>query len=192
MVGAVANSAMDWLLPSFLVIGGLVVFIKVRIGTGEAINQLLAIMLAGVAAMSLAQYPAVWTGSIQGVRELGMSTTTTATSTVTTNLQIPFAGPTPTFGGDESQNAQRRMGDAIWRTFMVTPGVSPSSGTCAPARTSEKTILALCRDDRSDFLDRTEFNGSTSPAPSAAKKPQHGSSPPVKTGPPEWRSPYQP
>ncbi len=159
MVGAVANSAMDWLLPSFLVIGGLVVFIKVRIGTGEAINQLLAIMLAGVAAMSLAQYPAVWTESIQGIRQLGMSTTTTATSTVTTNLQIPFAGPTPTFGGDESQNAQRRMGDAIWRTFTVTPWCIAEFGSMRACEDFGETMLALSNDDRADFLDGTEVNG---------------------------------
>ena len=120
-IGAIAGAFVDWLLPSALIIGGLLVWWKLGDGVGQAVTQLGYVAALGVVALTIATYPGVWVDGINTVRGLGSNAATSVAMAGTGDLQVPFAGPTPTFGDDARNTGMRKMGDAVWRTFVVTP-----------------------------------------------------------------------
>mgnify|MGYP000970797812 FL=1 len=128
-IGAIAGAFVDWLLPSALIIGGLLVWWKLGDGVGQAVTQLGYVAALGVVALTIATYPGVWVDGINTVRGLGSNAATSVAMAGTGDLQVPFAGPTPTFGDDAQTTGMRKMGDAVWRTFVVTPWCMGEFGT---------------------------------------------------------------
>ena len=120
-IGAIAGAFVGWLLPSALIIGGLLVWWKLGDGVGQAVTQLGYVAALGVVALTIATYPGVWVDGINTVRGLGSNAATSVAMAGTGDLQVPFAGPKPTFGDDARNTGMRKMGDAVWRTFVVTP-----------------------------------------------------------------------
>lgn len=120
-IGAIAGAFVGWLLPSALIIGGLLVWWKLGDGIGQALTQLGYVVALGVVALTIANYPGVWVNGINTVRGLGSNAATSVAMAGTGDLKVPFAGPTPTFSDDARNTSMRKMGDAVWRTFVVTP-----------------------------------------------------------------------
>ncbi len=168
MVRTVANSAIDWLLPTCLALGAVLVLGKMAVGTGEGLRQFGALILAGSVGVSLAVIPELWTESINAVRQVGASTTAAATSQATTDLKVPFEGPTPSFGNDEGINTHRKQGDAIWRTYVATPWCIAEFGNLRTCQDYGEEILSLSGDERSDYIDSNEFKDALGGDKSAA------------------------
>lgn len=157
MVGAVADTATGWLLPTAMGIGALIVFIKMGSGTGEALRQFGALALTAMVGLSLAVAPGAWTTTIDAIRQLGSQTAAAATANVTGELETPFAGPDPTFGNDEGVNAHRQQGDAIWRTYVATPWCIAEFGNLNTCEDFGEEVLSRSGDDRIEYIDSDEF-----------------------------------
>ncbi|RTE49067.1 hypothetical protein [Actinobaculum sp. 352] len=157
MVRAVATTAIDWLLPTCLAIGAVLVLAKLGVGTGDALRQFGALVLAGVIGMSLAVVPELWTGTMTAIRQAGAETTAKAAEAAVTDLDSPFTGPTPTYGSDETVNAQRRQADAIWRTYVAMPWCIAEFGSLRTCQDYGEEVLSRSGDDRVDFIDGKDF-----------------------------------
>lgn len=168
MIGAVANSAIDWLMPTCLAIGAVLVLIKMNLGTGDGLRQFGALFLTAIVGVSLAMIPQAWTGGIDAIRQVGSQTTAAATQAATTEVDTPFAGPSPTFGNDEGANSHRIQGDAIWRTYVATPWCIAEFGNLNTCQDFGEEVLSRSGEDRTDYLDDAEFKDAVGGDDSAA------------------------
>lgn len=168
MISAVANSAIDWLMPTCLAIGAVLVLIKMNLGTGDGLRQFGALFLTAIVGVSLAMIPQAWTGGIDAIRQVGSQTTAAATQAATTEVDTPFAGPAPTFGNDEGTNSHRIQGDAIWRTYVATPWCIAEFGNLNTCQDFGEEVLSRSGEDRTDYLDDAEFKDAVGGDDSAA------------------------
>lgn len=141
-VESVAGFFGGWLLPSTLVLGAAVILFKARTRTGEAINQFGVMVLAGGAVFALSANAGPLLTSLVGVHDVGAQGATAIMGSTSTDLSVPFEGPTPTYGDDDTTNAMRRMGDSIWRTYVATPWCYGEFGTLAACQRWGEEVLA--------------------------------------------------
>lgn len=169
MIGAATNSVYQDLFLTFLVVGAVVVFYlaAIRHNSG-AIGQMFTFVWAGVAATSLAMAPGLWTGTVVNLADAGGSINSAAVQAAVSDLDVPIQGPTPTFGTDEGDNAQRRMADAIWRTYVVYPWCMTEFGSLNACKDYGEKILAMDTDERIDYIDSDEFKDAMGGADSDA------------------------
>ena len=167
MIGAVSTSVTDALLPSLVVISAILMFFKAQDSMGEAITQTLAMMAWAGVALSLTFAPATWTDAIS-LANHGGATLSSKAASMTDTMDLPIAGPTPSFGPDETVNNQRRQGDAMFRTFVVTPWCLTEFGNMKACQDFGEEILSRNMKDRQDYVDSNEFKNALGGADSDA------------------------
>lgn len=121
-LGKSSTAINEWFLPSMLAIGALGVFIRLGRSNGQALDQFLSLLVAGVLSVTMATHPQAWVGAINGTRTVGVEVVNTLNFASTEASSIPFQGPTPTFNNaDTNTTSMRVTADTIWRTYVVAP-----------------------------------------------------------------------
>lgn len=161
-IGTVSNAFIGWLLPSTLAIGALVAWVRGSASPAQLATQLGCCLAAGVVAISLATTPEHYVNGINAFRDAGTQTAAAAAVGASDGLTEPIEAAAPTFTGTEQNNAMRQMGDAIWRTFIVTPWCQGEFGSIEGCKKHGATVLSkpLFSTDaqtRSAYLDSSTF-----------------------------------
>lgn len=161
-IGTVSNAFIGWLLPSTLAIGALVAWVRGSASPSQLATQLGCCLAAGVVAISLATTPEHYVNGINAFRDAGTQTAAAAAVGASEGLTEPIEAAAPTFTGTEQNNAMRQMGDAIWRTFIVTPWCQGEFGSIEGCKKHGATVLSkpLFSTDaqtRSAYLDSSTF-----------------------------------
>lgn len=161
-IGTVSNAFVQWLLPSTLAIGALVAWARGSASPAQLATQLGCCLAAGVVVISLATTPEHYVNGINAFRDAGTQTAAAAAVGASDGLTEPIEAAAPTFTGTEQNNAMRQMGDAIWRTFIVTPWCQGEFGSIEGCKKHGATVLSkpLFSTDaqtRSAYLDSSTF-----------------------------------
>ena len=161
-IGSVSNAFVQWLLPSTLAIGALVAWARGSSSPSQLATQLGCCLAAGVVAISLANTPEQYVNGINAFRDAGTQTAAAAAVGASEGLTEPIEAAAPTFTGTEQNNAMRQMGDAIWRTFVVTPWCQGEFGSIEGCKKHGETVLSkpLFSSDaetRSAYLESAAF-----------------------------------
>lgn len=161
-IGSVSNAFVQWLLPSTLAIGALVAWARSSASPSQLATQLGCCLAAGVVAISLSTSPGRYVDGINTLREAGTQTAAAAAVGASDGLDEPIEAATPTFTGSAQNNAMRQMGDAIWRTFVVTPWCQGEFGSIEGCKKHGATVLSkpmfsTSAQTRSAYLDSTTF-----------------------------------
>ncbi len=149
----VAAELNSWLLPSALAVGGLVALSKMRSQRGQAFSQILYVVAAGALALSMSTMPGAWTSAVNTTRNVGADVATRFSTAATEELTSPFTVSPPTFNGEEKIQNQRRMADAIWRTYVVTPWCLAEFGNMKTCEKFGNQMLATPQGERASFID---------------------------------------
>lgn len=164
-IGSVSNAFVQWLLPSTLAIGALVAWVRGSSSPSQLATQLGCCLAAGVVAISLANTPEQYVNGLNAFRDAGTQTAAAAAVGASEGLTEPIEVAAPTFTGTEQNNAMRQMGDAIWRTFVVTPWCQGEFGSIEGCKKHGETVLSkpLFSSDaetRSAYLESAAFKSS--------------------------------
>jgi len=141
-IGSVSNAFVQWLLPSTLAIGALVAWARGSASPSQLATQLGCCLAAGVVAISLANTPEQYVNGINAFRDAGTQTAAAAAVGTSDGLAEPIEAAAPTFTGTDQNNAMRQMGDAIWRTFVVTPWCQGEFGSIEGCKKHGATVLS--------------------------------------------------
>ena len=160
-IGSVSNAFVQWLLPSTLAIGALVAWARGSSSPSQLATQLGCCLAAGVVAISLANTPEQYVNGINAFRDAGTQTAAAAVG-ASEGLTEPIEAAAPTFTGTEQNNAMRQMGDAIWRTFVVTPWCQGEFGSIEGCKKHGETVLSkplfsTDAETRSAYLESAAF-----------------------------------
>ena len=141
-IGSVSDAFVQWLLPSTLAIGALVAWVRGSSSPSQLATQLGCCLAAGVVAISLANTPEQYVNGLNAFRDAGTQTAAAAAVGASEELSEPIKVASPTFTGTEQNNAMRQMGDAIWRTFVVTPWCQGEFGSIEGCKKHGETVLS--------------------------------------------------
>lgn len=164
-IGTVSNAFIGWLLPSTLAIGALLAWVRGSSSPSQLATQLGCCLAAGVVAISLATTPEHYVNGINAFRDAGTQTAAAAAVGASEGLNEPIEAAAPTFTGTAQNNAMRQMGDAIWRTFVVTPWCQGEFGSIKGCKKHGETVLSkplfsIDAETRSAYLDSAAFKSS--------------------------------
>lgn len=162
-VGGVADFFSGWLLPSMLILGAGTVIFRFRSHTGQVINDLAIMAGAGVAVFLLSTQAGPLLDAVVGVHDVGAQASTKIIESTSTDLATPFQGPTATYGDNEVDNSMRRMADAVWRTYVVTPWCYAEFGSLSACERWGQEVLSrntspLAEDSRLSYI-TTQIKG---------------------------------
>ncbi|WKU45689.1 hypothetical protein Q3V23_17425 [Streptomyces sp. VNUA116] len=121
-ISGAAGTVSTTLLPSAMAVGALIAYANHR-RNGTSISQLGWVAAAGILSISLLTTPKVWIDGLDSIRTIGSNTAMKAASAGMGNeSKEPIdIGGTPTYGKNDQDNMLRKSGDAIWRSYVVTP-----------------------------------------------------------------------
>ncbi|MFF7726025.1 hypothetical protein [Streptomyces sp. NPDC008001] len=121
-ISGAAGTVSTTLLPSAMAVGALIAYANHR-RNGTSISQLGWVAAAAILSISLLTTPKVWIDGLDSVRTIGSNTAMKAASAGMGNeSKEPIdIGKTPTYGKNDQDNMLRQSGDAIWRSYVVTP-----------------------------------------------------------------------
>ena len=142
------------LLPSAIMIGGLVAYLRVR-RAEDALSQLSTVALAVLLAVGLAESGAAMTGKLNDARTSLANTVNSIGGDSLKASNKPFAyDEGGAIGGSAPQRAQRLQGDAVWRTFAVSPWCETNFGSAAACeRYGAQWLAAKDQNARKEVLE---------------------------------------
>ena len=142
------------LLPSAIMIGGLVAYLRVR-RAEDALSQLSTVALAVLLAVGLAESGAAMTSKLNDARTSLANTVNSIGGDSLKASDKPFAyNEGGAIGGSAPQRAQRLQGDAVWRTFAVSPWCETNFGSAAACeRYGAQWLAAKNQDARKKVLE---------------------------------------
>lgn len=139
-VGAVSQTLLVWLMPSAVVIGLTLAYLRHK--GHDALNAVSWVLLSAVFGISLAVSPQLWVDGVNNARTVGADAVAAlTTSAVSPDQNQPFAWPVTDYGAppaadsgnpnidrnnaptnEELKNALlRKNADALWRSLVATP-----------------------------------------------------------------------
>lgn len=122
------------LLPSAIMLGGLVAYLRVR-RAEDALSQLSTVALAVLFAIGLASSGSAMTAKLNDARTAVANTVNSIGGESLKASNQPFAyNEGGSIGGSAPQRAQRLEGDAVWRTFAVSPWCQTQFGSPAACK----------------------------------------------------------
>lgn len=156
-IGATANELNGWLLPTALAVGGITAYAQQRSGSG--LGQLLWVLAGGLLAVSFATSPGLWVNTLSDVRNVTVSSVVGATSNELTVADTPFVFEGAVYdNSDPAATMMRKSGDAMWRTFVVTPWCIAEFGSQEACSVYGKGLLdaGLNPETRTEWIQKNE------------------------------------
>ena len=151
-IAALSTEFASWLLPSALAIGGLVAFWQRR-NSGDAFGQIVWVAVSAAIALTMTYSAATWVGAVNGMREIGTSAVASASAKAITETETPFTGPAASYGGPIQDTNLRKIGDSIWRAYVVTPWCVAEFGSLAACNEwGYELVQAGDAESRKEFL----------------------------------------
>lgn len=162
-VSGVASFFSGWLLLSMLVLGAGAAISRARSQTGQVINDVGVMVFAGIAVVLLSTHSGPLLKAVVGVHDVSAQASTKIVESTSTDLAMPFKGPEPTYGQNEVDNSMRRMADATWRTYVVTPWCYAEFGSLSACERWGEQVLSrdtspLAQDSRLSYI-TTQIKG---------------------------------
>ncbi|MBW8764529.1 MAG: hypothetical protein JF592_18445 [Microbacterium sp.] len=123
VIAGSAATAMKWLFPTSIIVGGAVAYVQHRQASGSALGQIGWMTIAGVLATGLMLSPAVFTGAVNEVRTVGSNLIlSVGNAGVASDNSVPFEMPEPDYSGNTPQDEMlRKSADTLWRALVATP-----------------------------------------------------------------------
>ncbi|WP_190024892.1 hypothetical protein [Streptomyces hiroshimensis] len=153
-ISGAAGTVSTTLLPSAMAVGALIAYANHR-RNGSSISQLGWVAATAILSISLLTTPKVWIEGLDSIRTIGSNTAMKAASAGMGNeTKEPIdTGAEPTYGKDDQDNMLRKSGDAIWRSYVVTPWCVAEFGNLNTCKKYGKDLL----DQGSDTKKREEW-----------------------------------
>lgn len=155
ITGASATSALEWIFPSALALGGVIAYGS-RGGSGEgALNNVLWLIVAGSLMIGLSAAPKDLINGVESVRTAGTEVVGTMGQGITVNGETPINHPNPDddeLDGSPSDITTRKSIDAVWRTIVVTPWCLAELGSLEACQQYGNEIVTKTGDDREDAI----------------------------------------
>ena len=129
-IAALSGEFAGWLLPSALAVGGLVAYWQRR-NSGDTLGQIVWVIVSAAIALTMTYSAATWVGAVNGLRDVGTTAVATASAGAIKETETPFDGPTATYGGPVQDTNLRKIGDSVWRAYVVTPWCVAEFGSLA-------------------------------------------------------------
>ncbi|WP_158939621.1 hypothetical protein [Streptomyces sp. NRRL S-87] len=142
-IEAASGTLTNTLLPSAMMVGALVAWAQHRKAAGSALGQLGWVAVSTIFSLSLLLSPSTWISGIDNVRTIGSSIAMNAADAgIGDGTKEPIdLGTTPSWGSNERDNMLRKSGDAVWRTFVVTPWCVADFGSKDACKKHGKDLL---------------------------------------------------
>lgn len=130
----VSSELGGWLLPTCLAIGAGLTYGMARTGRG-VFGQLATVVAAGVLAVGMMTSSGPITGTLDDVRQLvATGVATMGADAVTIDTEVPFKWDADLESADPDVELSLKSGEAIWRTFAVTPWCEMNFGSLEACR----------------------------------------------------------
>ncbi len=165
-IGAGSQALLAWLLPSAVVIGLLIAWIRHR--GHDMVNAISWVLISAVLGISLAVSPNVWVEGVNNLRSVGSDAILVSTSAaVNPDQKSPFEWPATTYGDPGAGNPQtpagaknvmlRRTADATWRGLVATPWCAIEFGSLEACKRYGAGIIKAGVDvqKRHDYIEKT-------------------------------------
>ncbi|MFD9084552.1 hypothetical protein [Streptomyces erythrochromogenes] len=162
-IGAASKTLTNTLLPSAMIVGALVAWANHRKAPGSALGQMGWVAVSTVFSLSLLLSPSTWISGIDNVRTVGSSIAMNAADAgIGDGTKEPIdLGTSPQFGTNERDNMLRKSGDAVWRTFVVTPWCVAEFGSTEACKAHGKDLLdqGVMKGKRKEWLQKNVTEG---------------------------------
>ncbi|MCF3100079.1 hypothetical protein IPZ58_00545 [Streptomyces roseoverticillatus] len=141
-ISGAAGTVSTTLLPSAMAVGALIAYANHR-RNGTSISQLGWVAATAILSISLLTTPKVWIDGLDSIRTIGSNTAMKAASAGMGNeSKEPIdVGAEPTYGKNDQDNMLRKSGDAIWRSYVVTPWCVAEFGNLNTCKKYGKGLL---------------------------------------------------
>lgn len=145
-LGGAAGVLSATILPSALVVGGLVALAQAKEGggAGGGLSQMMWVLVSGVVSVSLLTSPQTWVSGVDTVRTVGAGVTMEAAAAGVDDgtADVPFAlGHAPRFTGNTRDDMLRRSADSVWRAQVATPWCIAEFGSLEVCQTYGRDLL---------------------------------------------------
>lgn len=165
-IGAGSQALLAWLMPSAVVIGLLIAWIRHR--GHDMANAISWVLISAVLGISLAVSPNMWVTGVNNIRSVGADAILVSTSAaVSPDQKQPFEWPATNygeFGGDNAQTPAatknvmlRRTADATWRGLIATPWCAIEFGSLEACKRYGAGIIkaGADRQKRQEYIEKT-------------------------------------
>ena len=154
MLGSAAQETMGWLFPSALAMGAVFTYFDYAKDKGKFVNGFIALMVAAIAAISLAIYPQTWVKGVETSRAIGNEFVIAVTDSAGASPTEPFEYNDVSYSGNDSTQAfTRKATDAVWRSMVVVPWCIAEFGSIETCKTYGKDVLSESdADKRKDII----------------------------------------
>lgn len=156
-IGRIATELLGWLLPTALAVGAVVAYGQHKAGSG--LGQILWVFAGGLLALSFSISPNTWVDTLTSVRTASVGSIVGATSSELQVTQTPFVHVGDVYDeNDPNSTMMRKAGDAMWRTFVVTPWCIAEFGSQEACSAFGKGLLeaGTAAEDRTTWIQANE------------------------------------